>query len=174
MSFNDKYRCSELELDEFVLFDKIKLKSGVYNDIIKLLGHKDSETIRGIWEWCFKGNFIPIISTMFGDLFLLSLNNGEIYYFQPQGANFHHLCDDVYELFDVALCHNSIVEGLLREQLTKELLDRFGKIKFTDIFILVPWEILGGEIHVQNYKAGNNFIYQDLVSKTLQKHIYEK
>ena len=162
----------DIQLDENgkISKDDIVMYAGLYNNgLISVLDVETAIKISNSWEWRFKKMFVPIISTAFGDLFLFCLANGKIYFFQPQYNTSDLVTDNIRELFDKALVHPSIKSGLLQENKFKEIYSTHLHLKYGETYILKPWEMFGGKVEVNNYTKGGLYVYQTLVSQTIEK-----
>ena len=170
MHFSDFYKENNLIPDEQYCIQDKKIIPGTYNRLIKFLTQSDMTSLQSIWSWRLDNSLLPIASNMFGDIFLLSSTNNAIYFFQPQGASIIYLCEDLDIFLNDALCNSNIILGLLKQEKLRQLYKKNGEVKFNEVFILTPWQILGGTDAIDNYTIGDQLIYHDLVSQTIEKY----
>lgn len=177
IEFNKFYTIKKQILKESAItfFTKIKINSGTYNNgIISVLDIGLSKEISEVWSWKFNNVFIPIIITSFGDMFLYNKENKYFYYYQPQIDDLIWITNDASEFLNKFMTVKETRNILLHEKKFNKVCSNIGYLKYNEVYILVPWIMLGGYDKIENYTVGNLFVYLDLVSQTLMKKMTKK
>lgn len=177
IEFNKFYTIKKQILKESAItfFTKIKINSGTYNNgIISVLDIGLSKEISEVWSWKFNNVFIPIIITSFGDMFLYNKENKYFYYYQPQIDDLIWITNDASEFLNKFMTVKETRNILLHEKKFNKVCSNIGYLKYNEVYILVPWIMLGGYDKIENYTVGNLFVYLDLVFQTLMKKMTKK
>lgn len=171
--FLKEYKISEKITKEstisYITKGKISITTGIYNNgLISILDTDITANIIKNWGWKFQKNFIPIISTAFGDLFMYNTISGECYFYQIQYDTFDLITDSLDELLNNALIDNGIITHVLFKDKFSDVFITIGHLKYGETYILKPWLMLGGKDVVENYSIGSLTTYLELVSKSLE------
>lgn len=174
IKFFEKYNISSKSTKEsainHITKGKLPIVTGTYNNgIISVLDIDVSANIMKSWKWKFQENFIPIISTSLGDLFMYNNVNKKCYYCQPEYDYLTLITDSIDELLNKALLDNGIIDHVLFKNKFSDIFTTIGQLKYGEAYILVPWSILGGKDITENYSIGDLTTYLELISQTLEK-----
>lgn len=148
----------------------VNIASGIYNNgLFTVLDTSISTDICSSWDWHFNKTMIPIAATAFGDLFLLSTVDRQIYFFQTQYYTTEAIVDGFDELLNKVFSFPSIRESILKEPKLQEVRTACGELQYGKTYILKPWEMFGGEDKAENYTIGDLCVYHNLVSQTVNE-----
>ena len=148
----------------------VNIASGIYNNgLFTVLDTTIVTDICNSWDWRFNKAMIPVIATAFGDLFLFCKTDQQIYFFQTQYNTMEAIADTFDELLGKAFPFPSIKQNVLKELRLQELKSICGELKYGKVYILKPWEMLGGVDKIENYTVGGLCVYHNLVSQTVKE-----
>ena len=137
---------------------------GEYGDgIIKVIDPR--EYMNSLYSWLGRKDLsrIPIIVTAFGDIFYYrNLGNNEN---DISLLNIHYrrteACGSSYQdFFEQYLSNREVVKKVLRADLYKQAVKKFGKLDCQDIFFFVPALVLGGGEDIKYIEKGNGAVHQ--------------
>ena len=137
---------------------------GEYGDgIIKVVDPR--EYMNSLYSWLGRKDFsrIPIIVTAFGDIFYYrKLENNEndvslldIHYRRTE------ICGSSYQdFFERYLPDKGVIKRVLRADLYKQAVKKFGRLGYQDIFFFTPALVLGGGEDIKYIEKGNGAVHQ--------------
>ena len=143
------------------------------NGLIKIVNPKDY--MNNLYMWLGKIDYtkIPIIVTAFGDIFYYrKLDNDEN---DVSMLNIHYreiiVCSYSYQSFFVKyITDGEVIKNVLRDNLYKKAIKKFGRLNNNDIFFFVPALVLGGKEDIKYIDKGNVFIQQQILFEIGNKH----
>jgi len=161
-------------VDKVSVFEVIKdrfeevLTAGVYNNgLFEVLDFDLSNIYLTSWSWLLKDQYIPLIATGFGDVFLYHKNSKAIYFLEVQRGEIECIDSEIAWFINEFLSKQEIIKDLLRKEQLDELIVLHRPLNYNEAFILEPWLIFGGKDCVNNYIIGSCSVYIDLVGQTI-------
>ena len=137
---------------------------GAYGDaLIKVVDPREYMNSLYSWLWRKDLSRIPIIITAFGDIFYyrkLADNKNDV-----SLLNIHYrkieACGSSYQdFFERYLLDQDIVKKVLRADLYKQAVKKFGRLGYQDIFFFTPALVLGGGEDIKYIEKGNGAVHQ--------------
>ena len=137
---------------------------GEYGDgIIKVVDPR--EYMNSLYSWLGRKDLsrIPIIVTAFGDIFYYrKLTDSEN---DVSMLNIHYrrteACGSSYQyFFERYLLDKGVIKKVLRADLYKQAVKKFGRLGYQDIFFFTPALVLGGGEDIKYIEKGNGAVHQ--------------
>ena len=137
---------------------------GEYGDgIIKVVDPR--EYMNSLYSWLGRkdSSRIPIIVTAFGDIFYYrKLTDSEN---DVSMLNIHYRRTEVWGysyqyFFERYLLDKGVIKKVLRADLYKQAVKKFGRLGYQDIFFFTPALVLGGGEDIKYIEKGNGAVHQ--------------
>ena len=137
---------------------------GAYGDgLIKVVDPRDY--MNSLYSWLGRKDpsRIPIIVTAFGDIFYYrKLTDSEN---DVSMLNIHYrrieACGSSYQyFFERYLPDKGVIKKVLRADLYKQAVKKFGRLGYQDIFFFTPALVLGGGEDIKYIEKGNGAVHQ--------------
>jgi hypothetical protein len=142
--------------------------AGAYDQgLLTILDQHTGQSALQYWTWLTGEGAIATVLTGFGDLFY-SRPAGGIFFLEPQRGLTQQVTTTADEFLEDFLSWPRLEEILSRPRFERVVkLNR--PLKYGEIFILVPWQMLGGDEKDQNYEPGGAESYLHLVGQSLAR-----
>jgi hypothetical protein len=142
---------------------------GVYGSgLITLLDEDISRSLLAEWTWLVPRSSAPFAVTGFGDVFFLDSGCG-VYFLDVQAAHVEFVDASASWAINEFLAQPTIVEKVLRGSQLEALVAAHRAIRYGEVFILRPWEVLGGNRWTGPYDIGKVDVYLHLVGQTIRQ-----
>jgi hypothetical protein len=142
-----------------------KLLVGAYNDgLLMVVDAALSKTLLTTWSWLVGRDCLPLVTTGFGDVFFWDPTTG-VNYLEAQRAHVEFVDAEPKWFVENFLLIPQIVSKVLKKKSFDQLTRLRRPLKYHEVFILEPWQILGGEEKLENYAIGKCDVYLDLVGQ---------
>lgn len=151
---------------------KYGLEAGTYADgLIAIVSAADRFHCLKYWKHVLTDTSLrnPVLYTGFGDLFLLHSKTGEVFFLDVQHSHLEFVDGELGWVVNELLLEEDIQHSVLRRNELNSLVDSKGSLEYGEVFILEPWEMLGGERSVENYTKGKLETYLSLVGQACQQ-----
>lgn len=149
--------------------DVPRIMPGVYGSgLITLLDDDISKSLFAEWSWLVPRFSAPFAVTGFGDVFFLDPSHG-VHFFEVQAAHIEFVDSNASWAINEFLAQPTIVERVLRRTQLEALIAVHRSIRYGEVFILKPWEILGGDRRTCPYDIGKVDVYLHLMGQTLRQ-----
>lgn len=149
--------------------DVPRVLPGVYGrGLITFLDEGASSTLFTEWVWLVPQTSLPFAITGFGDVFFFDPGHG-VYFLEVQAAHIEFVDAKASWAINEFLAQSAIVEKVLRRSQLEQIVAAHRAIHYGEIFILRPWEVLGGQREKGPYDIGKVDVYLHLVGQTLRQ-----
>lgn len=172
--FSDSFKitkiCNKISVFEKTEYDnKNIVLAGTYNNgLISVLDAELAGKLLSQWNWLLKEQFIPLILTGFGDVFLYDKNAKSIHFLEVQRGLIEYVDSEITWFMDEFLDTPEVVNDVLKKSKYDELAISKRSLDYLEAFILEPWLMLGGKDELSKYSIGSCAVYLDLVGQTLK------
>lgn len=148
------------------------IEPGVYGrGLVTILDEASSQSLLSQWSWLVPNSSVPFALTGFGDVFFLEPDKGA-HFLEVQVANVEFIDSDAVWVVNEFLAQPTIIEKVLRRAQLEVLVETQRAIRYGEVFILRPWELLGGDRQTALYDIGDVETYLCLVGGTLKQVLH--
>ncbi|HEX7715341.1 MAG TPA: T6SS immunity protein Tdi1 domain-containing protein [Bacillota bacterium] len=121
-----------------------------------------------LYTWLGKKNDkrIPIALSAFGELFYYrDLDNGaeDVSILKVHYKSIDVCTWSLKDFFNDYLCDDEIIEEVLRQELFRKALEKYGPLKDDEIYSFVPALVMGGAAEVEFIKKANALVHLDIL-----------
>lgn len=143
-------------------------RSGTYNGgLVTVVDADMSAKLLAPWNWLI-GDTHALLTTGLGDVFFWKTNESAIYFLNVQHRTTEFVDRDLTWFLDQFLEKDGVVEHVLRKPLFDSLVRHHRTLQYHEVFILEPWQMLGGEERVEDFVIGQCAVYLELVGLNSQ------
>lgn len=137
----------------------VTLSVGCYDEgLLSVLDSTLASQLFTSWSFPETQEYIPILSTAFGDLFVW-LNDLGVYFFEAQRGTFEFVDQEVHWVVHTFLNLPEVQSEVLHLELFETVLSRTGQLKYGQTLIHEPWELLGGGRTPNGFTVGSLAAY---------------
>lgn len=148
------------------------IRPGVYGrGLITILDDAFARPLLTEWVWLVSSSSIPFAVTGFGDVFIFDHENG-VRFLEVQAAHLEFVDFNASWVVSEFIARPEVVEKVLRATNFEALVTAHRAIRYGEVFILRPWEMLGGDRRSCLYDIGKLSVYLDLVGQTARQVLH--
>lgn len=168
LQMTDACRSSDSKNGSSTLLD---LVPGTYGQgLISILADSHGQGLLNNWVGSLhgSGSLVPIMYTGFGDVIVKNREDSALYFLETQRGHMEFLDRDLKWMLDEFLLLPNIRETVLKQSKLTRLVNSHGALTYGQIFILQPWEMMGGDPDdLDSYTKGDLSTYLSLVGQAL-------